>query len=334
MAKSSNQKLKLIYLMKILLENTDDTHYITMSEMIEQLEAYGVSAERKSIYDDIECLRQYGMDIEGEKEGRTYCYHVLSRQFELPELKLLVDSVQSAKFITQKKTAELISKIEDLASKYEAKQLQRQVYVAERVKTDNEKIYLNVDAIHNAIALNHKIRFQYFQWNVKKEMELRRGGEYYEVSPWALSWDDENYYMIAYDSEAQIIKHYRVDKMIHIDEMDADREGKHCFERFDMSVYAKKTFAMYAGEEADVKMECENRLVGVMIDRFGKDAKIYPIDDGHFAIGVRVAVSMQFIHWVMALGGAWIVAPDDVVARIKEEIRRLMDQYNNSDLIN
>lgn len=329
MAKASNQKLKMVYLMKILLENTDDTHSICMSEILQQLNNYGITAERKSIYSDMECLRQYGMDIIGEQMDRTYYYHVGNRQFELPELKLLVDSVQSAKFITTKKTNELIKKIEGFASKYEASQLQRQVFIAERVKTMNESIYLNVDAIHSAIASNHKIKFQYFQWNVQKKMELRKNGAYYEVSPWALLWDDENYYMVAYDSEAGIIKHYRVDKMIHIIESHEKREGKHCFKEFDMAVYARKMFAMYGGDEETVRIECDNSLVGAMIDRFGRDIMILPINDDHFTVNVKVAVSMQFIHWIMALGdGAKIISPEYVTEMVSNEIKRLNKQYN------
>ena len=216
MPKSSNQKLKLIYLMKILLERTDETHSITMPEIIEALAAYDISAERKSLYNDIENLRVYGLDVIGTQEDRTYSYHIGNRQFELAELKLLVDSVQSAKFITAKKSNELIKKIEGLASKYEASQLHRQVFVTGRVKTMNESIYYNVDRIHTAIAENSRITFQYFQWNVDKKMELRHDGALYEVSPWSLSWDDENYYLIAYDSNEGIIKHFRVDKMLYI----------------------------------------------------------------------------------------------------------------------
>lgn len=157
------------------------------------------------------------------------------------------------------------------------------MFVAERVKTMNESIYLNVDAIHNAISSNRQIRFQYFQWNVKKEMELRHDGEYYQINPWALTWDDENYYMVAYDSKAEQIKHYRVDKMLHIKESSEIREGKHCFKQFDMAIYARKMFVMYGGGEADVRIECENGLVGAIIDRFGRDIMIHPTDTEHFA---------------------------------------------------
>lgn len=329
MAKGNNQKLKILYLMKILLEKTDEEHRITMQEIIDALESYGVHAERKSLYSDIEYLRVFGVDIIGEQRDRTFYYYVGSRQFELAELKLLVDSVQSAKFITAKKSNELIKKIEGLASKYEASQLQRQVFVSERIKTMNESIYYNVDKLHTAIAVNSKITFQYFQWDVNKKMVLRRNGDLYEVSPWALSWDDENYYMIAFDSKEDKIKHFRVDKMLHIDIKNVKREGEEHFKKFDMAVYAKKTFGMFGGEEQRVKLLCDNSLSGVMIDRFGKDIFMIPVDDSHFTASVNVAVSRQFLAWVFALGeGVRIVEPEAVVEQMKEEGKRLVHQYS------
>lgn len=328
MAKLPNQKLKILYLMKVLLEKTDESHSITMPEIIAELEAYGITAERKSIYNDMECLRQYGLDIIGEQYDRTYYYRIGNRQFELAELKLLVDSVQSAKFLTAKKSNRLIKKIEGLASKYEASQLHRQVYVAERIKTMNESIYYNVDNIHNAIAKNSKITFQYFQWNVKKEMELRRNGALYEVSPWALSWNDENYYLVAYDSVERMIKHFRVDKMLNITVTDEKREGKSLFQTFDMAVYAKKMFGMFYAQEQTVKLECANSLAGVVIDRFGKDVMLIPKDDSHFTVNVKVAVSLQFLAWVIGLGeDVKILEPKTVVDRINGEIDRLIRQY-------
>ena len=328
MAKGNNQKLKIVYLMKILLEKTDETHSITMPEIISSLKNYGISAERKSIYSDIENLRLFGMDIIGEQRERTFYYHVGSRQFELAELKLLVDSVQSAKFITAKKSNELIKKIEGFASKYEASQLQRQVYVAERIKTMNESIYYNVDKIHTAIGANSKITFQYFQWDVHKKMVMRKDGALYEVSPWALSWDDENYYLIAFDSNEDKIKHFRVDKMLHIDVKNERREGKEKFKEFNMAVYARKTFGMFGGEEQKVKLLCENSFAGVMIDRFGKDVFLVPADETHFTVNVNVAVSRQFLAWVIALGeGVKIVEPESVVRQMREEVERLMRQY-------
>lgn len=324
----NNQKLKILYLMKILLEKTDEAHSITMTEILESLEAYGISAERKSIYNDIQNLCSYGLDIIGEKTDKAYSYRVVSRQFELAELKLLVDSVQSAKFITAKKSNELIKKIEGLASKYEASQLQRQVYTMERIKTSNESIFYNVDNIHQAIASNVQIRFQYFNWDENKKQVLRKDGAFYQVSPWALSWDDENYYLVAFDSAEDKIKHFRVDKMLRIELLADRREGKSSFQRFDMGVYAKKMFGMFSGEEETVKILCKNELAGVMIDRFGKDVMMVQADQEHFYVNVKVAVSRQFLGWVIALGdGAKIVGPESVVLKVKEEIERLIGQY-------
>ena len=329
MAKGANQKLKILYLMKILMERTDENHSITMPEIISALEAYGISAERKSIYSDIESLRTYGLDIVGEAEGKTFYYRVVDRTFELAELKLLVDSVQSAKFITEKKSNELIKKIESLSSRYEAQQLQRQVYTSNRIKTLNESIYYNVDLLYDAINENSQIRFHYFQWNADKKMELRKDGAYYVVSPWGLSWDDENYYMVAFDAAANKIKHYRVDKMLHIELIGEEREGKNHFDKFDMALYAKKMFGMFAGEEESVKIECHNRLAGVMIDRFGKDITMIKKDSEHFIVNVKVAVSKQFLAWVMALGSdAKIIGPDWVVQQVKDELKRLYELYD------
>lgn len=183
----SKQKLKILYLAKILLDHTDANHDITLQEIIDKLDANGVTAERKSLYDDIAQLDDFGIKIEKVQYGKTFHYKVVNRDFELAELKLLVDSVQSAKFITEKKSNDLIKKIEKLASKEEGSQLQRQVYVSGRVKAMNNDIMRNVDAIHKAIASNMKISFQYFQWNVKKEMEIKKDGERYLISPWGLS---------------------------------------------------------------------------------------------------------------------------------------------------
>lgn len=329
MAKGNNQKLKLVYLMKILLEKTDEEHSLTMEEIIAALQTYGVSAERKSLYGDLEALRLYGLDIVGEQRSRTYYYRVINRQFELAELKLLVDAVQSSKFITAKKSHQLIKKIEALASAHEASQLQRQVFVAKRIKTMNESIYYNVDSLHSAINANAQIRFQYFQWTVDKQMKPKKDGAYYQVSPWALSWDDENYYLVAFDSEAGRIKHYRVDKMLKIQQTQENREGKELFDSFDMAVYAQKMFGMFGGSVENVTLKFPNELAGVVIDRFGKDITFRKLDEAHFSIHAEVAVSRQFLAWVIGLGpGVALLGPDSVVCRMQEEINRLSAQYS------
>lgn len=328
MPKGTNQKFKLYRLAQIMLEKTDDEHYITMPEILSSLEEYGVTADRKSIYNDLRDLEVLGIEVEGEPVGGRYHYHVLNRPFELPELKLLVDAIQSSKFITERKTNALIKKLEQLVSQYEAVKLQRQVYVSGRIKTMNESIYYTIDAIHNAISENKKIRFQYYQWNVKKEMELRHGGAFYHISPWGLSWDDENYYLVGYDSEADTLKHYRVDKMLHIQMSDEKREGQEQFERLNMADYAKKSFGMFGGKEQKVKLLVKNELAGVMIDRFGKDIMMIPKEEKYFTVNVDVHISNQFLGWVFSLGdGVKIISPDEVVEQMKQEVERLQKQY-------
>lgn len=325
----SNQKLKILYLAKILLENTDENHDITLQEIIHKLEAYDVTAERKSLYDDITQLNKFGIKTQMTQYGKTYHYKVINRDFELAELKLLVDSVASAKFITEKKSNALIKKIEHLGSTYEASMLQRQVFVSGRVKAMNNDVMENVDAIHHAISQNTQISFQYFQWNIKKKPELRKDGERYIISPWGLSWDNENYYLIGYDAKADRIKHYRVDKMLNVKVEATKREGRNKFKELDMAAYAKKMFNMFDGEEQRVEILCKNALAGVMIDRFGKDVMMLKADEEHFKISVKVAASKHFIHWIMALGdGAKIIGPESLVKEVKEEISRLTRQYH------
>lgn len=328
MPRGTNQKFKLYRLARIMLENTDEEHYITMPEIRSALGKYEITADRKSIYTDLRDLEKLGIEVEGEPIGNRYHYHVVSRLFELPELKLLVDAIQSSKFITERKTNVLIKKLEKLVSKYEAMKLQRQVYVSGRIKTMNESIYYTVDAIHNAISENKKIRFQYFQWNVKKEMELRHNGAWYHISPWGLSWDDENYYLVGYDADAEKIKHYRVDKMLHLQMSEEEREGKKHFRKLDMADYAKKSFGMFGGREQEVKLLVKNSLAGVVIDRFGKDVMLIPTDEDHFTVSVDVHVSNQFLGWIFSLGeGVRIVSPDEVVEQMKQEVDRLVRQY-------
>lgn len=242
-----------------------------------------------------------------------------------------MDAIQSSKFITEKKSNALIKKLETLVSRYDAQKLQRQVYVSGRIKTMNESIYYTVDAIHHAISENKKIKFQYFQWNVKKEMELRHNGAWYHISPWGLSWDDENYYLVGYDSEAGMIKHYRVDKMLHIKMSDEAREGKEHFKKLDMADYAKKSFGMFGGKEQTVKLLVHNKLAGVIIDRFGKNVIMIPTDEEHFNVNVDVHVSRQFLGWIFSLGeDIKIVGSEDVVEQMKIEMDRLIKQYKQS----
>ena len=327
MAKSANQKIKILYLMKILLERTDEEHGLTLAELSEALAAYGVEAERKTLYDDLEVLRVFGLDIEKRKD-KTVRYHVVSREFELPELKLLVDAVQDSKFITHKKSGELIKKLERLTSHYEAQQLQRQVFVANRIKTMNESIYYSVDYLHDAISTNSKIAFHYFEWTEKKEKRLRHDGALYKVSPWALTWDDENYYMVAYDSEAGIIKHFRVDRMTDLQVTDERRDGAEVFKGFDLALYSKKTFGMYGGREETVCLRCKNYLASVMIDRFGPDTTFLYPDSEHFDAYVKIAISPTSLTWLMNFGAdVEIISPASVRSDMVAHVKKVLSKY-------
>lgn len=330
MPRSANQKLKLLYLMQFLLQRSDEAHPLTVQQMIDELARRGIGAERKSIYDDLEALRVFGLDIV-QSRGKTTGYYVGVRDFELPELKLLVDSVQSSKFITHKKTLSLIKKIESLASAYDAQLLQRQVYVRNRVKSMNESVYYNVDEISNAITQDKAIRFRYFDYTVTKERRFRRDGARYEISPFSLMWDDENYYMLGYDAEAGRLKHYRVDKMTDISASEQSRSGKEAFGEIDMPQYSKKVFGMFTGETVNVRLRFAEHLAGAVIDRFGRDVMITSAGDGHFSLSVDVAVSPQFYAWLFAFGTeVEILSPESVRDEFGDRLARLQAQYGKS----
>lgn len=335
MPKNENQKLKLYYLYRIMLEQTDEEHGLSMQDILTELAERGITCERKSIYRDFKVLTEnMGLEIIGEQVGSNYYYHVGQKQFELAELKLLVDSVQASKFITEKKSDSLIKKITTLASVYEAEELGRQVHVQGRIKTMNESIYYNVDEIHNAINQNSSIKFKYMQWSTDKKLVPRKTEDdseikIYEVSPWALTWDDENYYLIAFDHNEKKIKHYRVDKMDKISITGEKREGRNEFRDFDPGVYAKKNFGMFSGETKRVEIEFPENMVGVFIDRFGKDIMIKKSErKGYYKTFVEVAVSKQFFGWIFALGPeVKINGPEEVVKSIKKEIKDTLKNY-------
>lgn len=312
MAKSAGQKLKLLHIIRILENNSDENHPVSTLELIDKLEAEGIHSERKSIYDDIEKLCEFGYDIIQVSNRQGGGYYMGSREFELPELKLLVDAVQSSRFITAKKSRELIGKLEQKAGRYDAGKLQRQVYVAGRIKTENESIYYNIDNIHRGIQEDRQINFTYMDWNLKKKMVPRENGEKC-VSPWALIWRDENYYLAAYDSIDGIIKHYRVDKMGKVVLTDKKRDGKEQYLKLDLAQYSNSTFGMYGGEEEIVTLTFPNRLIGVVMDRFGKNVDIRPLENGTFRVRARVFVSGQFFGWLSGIGrDAHIVSPEHV----------------------
>ncbi len=335
MANYGNQKLRLLYLKRILQEQTDENHALGIAEITAELARYGIKVERKTLYDDFEALRLFGVDVE-LRRGAKYSYYIANRTFELPELKLLVDAVQSSKFITRKKSDELIKKVENLASIPQARLLQRQVYVANRIKAMNESIYYNVDTIHAAISNGKRIRFKYFSWAIsfsgseRVKRQFRRNGELYTVSPWALMWDDENYYMIAFDSDANMLKHYRVDRMSGIEETDEIRDGAEQFDNYDMATYSSGMFGMFGGDEADVTLRFSNSLIGVVIDRFGRDIFIHQDGEDHFTMRARIAVSPKFLGWLFGFGcDVEILSPPKVIEMYNSRAKEIVEKYSS-----
>lgn len=327
MAKSERQKQKLLYIWQCLLEKTDETHAVTTQELIAYLNGVGIAAERKTIYADIDTLIDFGLDIIKSPPPKSG-YQLVSRDFELAEVKLLVDLVQSSKFITTKKSRELIAKLEKLVSRNDAKTLQRQVVVSDRNKASNETIYYSVDVIYEAIATDSRILFAYFEWDENKKKKLRREGEFYEVSPWLLTWDNQNYYLVAYDEKAQKMKHYRVDKMLHISKMEKPRLGRELFEKMDIAAFSKRTFGMFAGEEREVKLKLEKSLVGVIVDRFGTDVPLRSIDKTYAQTRVQVAVSPQFFGWLAGFGTKMkILSPPEIQRAYGEYVQEIADAY-------
>ena len=295
--------MKLLYEIRILERHSDENHPIGSKEMIERLAGESISAERKTIYSDMQLLQDYGYDINLDRSHTKGGYYLGEREFELPELNLLVDAVQASKYITAAKSRKLISKIETLCSDSEAKELRKQVYVRNRIKTDNESIYYDVDMIHRAMRQNCMIAFQYMEWNFEKKLVPRRGGKIYIVSPWALTCSDDNYYMVAYDDEAGLIKHFRVDKMGHMGLLDdKEREGADQFGRFDIARYTNHVFGMYSGKEESITLSFPNEMIGIALDRFGRDVSLFCTEKDRFHICVDIEVSHQFFGWLTGLG--------------------------------
>lgn len=322
--KNANNRLKILYLYKIFLDKTDEHHYLTMSDIVNQLKLYGISAGRKALYEDIDALKAYGLDIITIK-GRVSAYYVASRDFELPELKLLADAVSSSRFLTEKKSSELLKKIENLSSVHEAKQIQRQVYVTNRVKAMNERIYLNVDVIHRAIAENKKIRFRYFDYNIQKKKTYRAGSRI--CSPYALAWDDERYYLIAYYDNRKTISNFRIDRMESVEIVDEKAVPKP--ENFIVADYINSSFSMFSGTTQDIKLRFDNQLINAVIDRFGKGITVIPDGDSHFTVRVKVKAEQPepFFGWLFQFGTmAEIIEPCELRDRYIEMLKSVTEK--------
>ncbi len=324
MAKSEGQKLKLLYLKKLLEEQSDELHPLNTQKILDYLASHDIKAERKAIYSDILCLQDFGMDIL-HKPGRNGGYYLASREFELPELKLLVDAVQSSKFLTTKKSMQLISKLSQLTSNYEAGSLKRQVVVSGRVKTMNESIYYNVDRLHDAIAQNSQIKFRYFEWGIDGKRHDRPG--IYEASPYGLIWDDENYYLVAH-SARHGITHYRVDKMTNIETTGTSRYMDPEAKSLNAAAYGRNVFGMFGRETTTVRMRFHKSLVGVVIDRFGQDTMLIPDGEDHFVFSMDIAISPLFLGWLAGFGDrARILSPQSVIDHYLELCEPSVTQY-------
>ena len=327
MPKSINQKAKLLYIQKFLLEETDENHSLTVNQIITKLAGYGINAERKSIYDDIETLRNFGLDVICNR-SRSNSYFIGERSFQLPELKLLVDAVEASKFITGKKTLDLIKKLEGCTSKYQAGSLHRQVIVKDRIKNMHESIYYNVDKLHQAIADKKQISFKYMEWTIDKDEKFRKNGVKYFENPCSLCWDNDNYYLITYNSKHKKNLHYRVDRMAEVAILDTACEGCEESESFDLVNHAQKHFGMYGGEETNVEMQFDKSLTGVVIDRFGKDIAIKKADDNNFIICVDVAVSPVFFGWLMSMGTkVKVLGPSWVKRELGKNCKKILNYY-------
>lgn len=324
MSKSINQKLKLLYIADYLSEKTDENHSVTTAEIINMLASVGIDAERKTIYSDIEALKFYGMDINISK-GRNGGISLLSRDFQITELKLLVDAVQSSRFITKKKSFEIIKKLSSLANVYDKEELQREVYIINRIKNDNESIYYSTDSIHKAIYKDRMISFKYFNHGVNKKKVYHNNGNPVKVSPFGLQYDSEKYYLIAFDSYASKIKHYRVDKMENVEILDESRDGKGYFRKFDLAEYANATFTMFSGEVAPVTLKLPEKFAGAIIDKFGKKCSFKLTDDGEYTVVVNATMTPTFYSWIFTFGGEIkITAPEKAVNEYKEQLKNAL----------
>lgn len=324
MMRNTSQKIRLLHVMRILQQETDEQYSITINEISDRLKPYGISFDRKSIYADVETLREFGMDIVLTK-GNRFGYFWANRPFELAELKLLVDAVQSAKFLTAKKSTQLIGKLESLASNYEAKSLRRQVIIDGRIKAQNESVYYAIDKLHEAISKNRQVSFKYYEYTLTKTMRYRRNGHIYVVSPFALHWDGNKYYLIAHYPEHGIT-HFRIDKITEIEI--CDDPCMNLGQDLDLVSYVQKTFSMFGGPTEKVALKFSNELIGSVIDRFGTDIIIQKVDDQTFSTEVYANISSSFLSWVFQFDGkAVITGPDAVVEQMKQLVDRQCNIY-------
>lgn len=329
--KSESKKLALLYLRDLFLERTDKTHYVRMPDILDYLAERNVFIDRRTVYTDISILNQAGFEIVGVAEKGGYKYHHPSRLFDTAELKFLIDSIAASKFLTEKKSKELITKVKTLGNSFDNSALNRGVLSPKRIKSMNDKVFKNLDLIYAAISSNSQITFQYMRWNTQRNLEPLRSGKLFSASPCAVSLSDDNYYLIAFDSRTSNLKHYRIDKMNSIKLTDEPRAGKEIFKAFDIVDYSRKTFGMFSGKEETVTIEAANHLAGVFIDRFGEAASIRKNfqNPDTFIVKVAVNVSPQFYGWLFGLGKeVTIVSPLSVKEEFINTVNSILSNYN------
>ncbi|MFT3951265.1 MAG: WYL domain-containing protein [Oscillospiraceae bacterium] len=327
MAGLSKQKQKLLTMRQIFWEKTDEAHALTGKQLIDLLAAEGISAERKTIYDDIATLADSGMDIVTVKEGHANRYYLADRTFQEEELYVLADAVASSKFLTQKKSTELIRKLQTLTNVYKAPKLRRTVYVANRVKSFNESIYYYISTIHDAIASKNDIEFQYYEYNINKKRQLKHRGEVYRVSPYYLIWQNDNYYLICYCPKHDSITHYRIDRMNNVAMVDATRRTLTLGEA-ELARRMRATYEMYSGESIPLIMEFDKSLMNVVVDRFGESVFTGRKTESTFTVHVDVQISPTFWGWLFTFGKhARVIAPVFAVELAKKRLTEIMESY-------
>lgn len=327
MSKERNQKIKLLCLLDILKNETDDNHHLTTKEIINKLKEKGISADRKTLYEDIKCLNAFGYEVLKDR-NRSNEYYVVDRLFDIVELRILRDSVQSAKFLTERKTKLLVDKLSNLAGSRMGEMLKRNVVGNNSTKHSNEYIFYNTDTIHNCINQNKKVSFLYFDYSIDGNKEFRKNGERYIVNPIELLLSEENYYLICCTDKYQNIISFRIDRMTDVKMEDAEIIDTDCINSFDINQYKKEVFNMYGGFTQTITLNADNSMVNIVMDRFGEDIILQKVDDNTFSVKVDVQLSPTFFSWCFLFGNKLkVTAPKDVVLLINERLIELQKCY-------
>ena len=322
MKNAMKNSTRLLLILKCLLEQTDESHTLTIAEINDCLAEHELFGDRKTIRECIGELQAVGYDIRCIRKTQNH-YYINQRDFSLAEVKLLVDAVQSSRFIPQDKSHELVEKLAGLVGEHKGEILKRQLYIGSRTKADNDDISEMVEQIHQAITDEKKIAFQYFEYNPKKEKVLRHGGEIYMFSPYVLIWNNDQYYVVGYSDKRQTITKFRVDRMTSLEILNDGNISKP--DDFDVSSYFEKEFSMLHGESSEVELLCENQLMGSIVDKFGTKVRTEVVDQEHFKAIVNVELSGTFYGWVFASMGAMkILSPQEAL----DAFEKALTQYS------